>query len=178
MTHQADGQKQNSNLKIVLDNLWRQKLRHCSWIIWQSSVLISTIAITAEQLNFWQWKINKQVKQDPWEQKVPYLKRVFYNFDSVLITYKESMGSSGGFHMPSAPQFSPGMYSWRIKGLNKTTLITRGVGGAGVDPPSSFNKSTLLDRKDCTNRVSWSKITLTSGGVDGVEVDPPRRKMS
>ena len=31
--------------------------------------------------------------------------------DSVLITHKESMGSSGGFHMPSAPQFSPGMYS-------------------------------------------------------------------
>ena len=39
-----------------------------------------------------------------------HLKHVFYNLDSVLITHKESMGSSGGFHMPSAPQFSPGMY--------------------------------------------------------------------
>ena len=32
---------------------------------------------------------------------------------------------------------------------------------------------TLLDRKDCTNALSWSKTTLTTGGVGRAGVDPP-----
>ena len=32
---------------------------------------------------------------------------------------------------------------------------------------------TLLDRKDCTNALLWSKTTLTTGDVGGTRVDPP-----
>ena len=32
---------------------------------------------------------------------------------------------------------------------------------------------TLLDRKDCTNALLWSKPTLTTGSVGGAGVDPP-----
>ena len=37
---------------------------------------------------------------------------------------------------------------------------------------------TLLDRKDCTNALLWSKTTLTTGSVGGPGVDPPHRKMN
>ena len=36
---------------------------------------------------------------------------------------------------------------------------------------------TLLDRKDCTNALLWSKTTLTTGSVGGAGVDPPPWKM-
>ena len=34
-------------------------------------------------------------------------------------------------------------------------------------------RNTLLDIKDCTNAILWSKTTLTTGSVGGVGVDPP-----
>ena len=37
---------------------------------------------------------------------------------------------------------------------------------------------TLLDRKDCTNALLWSKTTLTTGSVGGPGVDPPPRKIN
>ena len=33
--------------------------------------------------------------------------------------------------------------------------------------------NTLLDRRDCTNALLWSKTTLITGGVGGAGVDPP-----
>ena len=34
-------------------------------------------------------------------------------------------------------------------------------------------KDTVVDRKDCTPALLWSKATQTTGGVDGIWEDPP-----
>ena len=36
---------------------------------------------------------------------------------------------------------------------------------------------TLVDRKDCTPALLWSKTTRTTGGVGGTWEDPPTCKM-
>ena len=38
-------------------------------------------------------------------------------------------------------------------------------------------KDTVVDRKDCTPALLWSKTTQTTGGVDGTWEDPPTCKM-
>ena len=37
--------------------------------------------------------------------------------------------------------------------------------------------TTVVDRKDCTPALLWSKTTRTTGGVGGTWEDPPTCKM-
>ena len=59
-------------------------------------------------------------------------------------------------------------------GLNDTGLVDslhKLIFGVGF-------QDTLLDRKDCTNALLWSKTILTIGSVGGPGVDPAPKKMN
>ena len=47
-----------------------------------------------------------------------------------------------------------------------------------ISAPYVYYVHTVVDRKDCTPALLWSKTSQTTGGVDGTWEDPPTCKMS